>query len=173
MSKKTNTAEHLQNLRTQLHDALHGFEKLKEYKKFQATVIEIEEQLTKLRNQYLEKHQPQIDQLKDSIKAIEIKMRAKSTLAHDPRIHGNEFLKFWDTLFFGTSNYIVKELIWVDEKKQHCLVKIPSTHINGYSKVAHFLIRIQDNKLLYSCTGRFTWVRRTAAEEASGIAINL
>lgn len=174
MSKKNNFEEQLAELRVKLFDINHGFEKNILYKKKQSAIHELESDMKAMREDYFKRHSTQINQVNDQIRAIEIKMRAKSNFAHDPKVHGSEFLTFWDKLFFGTDDYRIKELIWVNEEKKICLVKTPGHTKRGYYfEVCWYLIRVEDNFLLHTITGKMTWIKKAAMETKLGIKINL
>jgi hypothetical protein len=163
-----------EDLENELNNLLHGFQELPQYKETLKQMLKVDAAMKSIRYNYLVEVQVEINAIKSKLKELEIKKRAKNTLAHDPALHGEKFLSFWDQLHFGSEEYRRKKLIWIDAKKEICLIKIPS-YISGgyYHGVKWQLIAVDPIKFLWTANGKWTWIKKTAIETNVGIKIDL
>lgn len=157
--KKIN--ERIIDLNEQAATIKSSFLKDSEYKKLDKQWHAIEKKMHAIRAKVLKTHAYQLAQIDEEIRKLKLQKQARTKKVLSPSAFGSEFNKWWLTVFIGVSSYSRRQLIWISDDKQYCLMKLIRTNQPG---VDWYLYRVSDTTMLHHTEGRLNAIKIAAME---------
>lgn len=163
MNKRSNLRGKLTELGDRLRKLNGGFKDDPTYKKMAKQLAKLEKKMEQFRTRYLKNNSGEIDQVNQLIRETKIKIKAGTVKALDPKSYGDPFWKFWNDLFIGTLWFNKKQLMWVSDDQEFCLVKVRDRFTEG---TEWMLFKKPNNKPIHISEGRMNWVKKGAFEKS-------
>lgn len=132
-----------------------------EYKKLSKELAKIEKKIFTLKQKALKTHAYQLSEIEAEIVKLKMQRQARTTKVLNPSTFGDEFNKWWLTVFIGVSSFAKKQLMWVSDDKAYCLMKVIRDYQSG---VDWYLYEINQTKLIHHTEGRLNAIKLAAME---------